>query len=96
MSSTSFGESACHRRQTPRRVSLTGIRPPERCPTCGALALAVTGFVIAEKCGDQLCVDIGGDHSMSFRLSAATREGFWGALSEHFHRRKQRAHAPEE
>jgi hypothetical protein len=38
-------------------------------------AFAVTGFVIAEKCGDQLCVDVGRDHSMSFRLSAATRRG---------------------
>jgi hypothetical protein len=34
-------------------------------PTRGTLALAVTGFVIAEKCSDQLRVDMGGDHSMS-------------------------------
>jgi hypothetical protein len=50
-----------------------GVHPPERGPTFGTLALAVTGLVIAEKCSDQLCVDVGRDHSMSFRRSATTR-----------------------
>jgi hypothetical protein len=48
---------------------------PERGLTGGTLAFAVTGFVIPEKCSDQLCVDVGRDHSKSFRLGAALREG---------------------
>ena len=41
-------------------VAFVGIRA--RGKTGPAAALAVTRFVIAEECGDELRMDVGGDH----------------------------------
>jgi hypothetical protein len=59
--------------------SRVGVRPRSRCLTRGTPAFAVTGFVIAEICGDQLRVNMGGDHSV---LSAECRDAsLFGELS---------------
>jgi hypothetical protein len=39
----------------------------ECCTARDTLALAVTGLVIAEKCSDQLRMNMGGGHSKSLR-----------------------------
>jgi hypothetical protein len=50
------------------------VRPRPGGPARGTLALAVTGFVVAEKCRDQLRVDIGGDHFEILSLSSVAQQ----------------------
>jgi hypothetical protein len=59
------------------------------------LALAVTGLIVAEKRSDQLRMNMGGGHWMSFRMNAARCKRF-GIIASHSHRIKQRSFAPEE